>query len=454
MKNLLTTTTLAGLMSLCLPGCTSPVSKMPAPSPLPTIHIVFDSSGSMCGFLKGQDHGAAFLNLIKEADNLNLPGQPAKLFLLRQMTRDNPSPQKDIQPALPEFLTIATNSATARPQPQCTPFTGQDTNLDLMFDEKSTLINADTVILISDALLSEKNHDSFLSKMAAWVSRDAATPHIGMAIAPFSFGGRYYPIGDPNPSARKHGYALDNHKRPLVLFWFTREPRHLPHIQKLINALHKSQAKPGIVQHFLPEVTQGEKGFINHSDKLADILDHTNFIVKPTSHRSKREVNNIKSCFNSSVNNDRLLLIANRQCEGQPIFSGVTQFDVSFASKQQSGEYSLDSSGKMLLNKMQFRWQIGPQNIGKPEPFTITRKPALADLAKFADYSIDSDFCTNDEIKLIAGSENRCVQKLQNHTFHLETLTSKLAGFSRRYLQAKSTTRTTAPYQFEFQITK
>ncbi|MBK7768946.1 MAG: hypothetical protein IPI44_24760 [Sulfuritalea sp.] len=90
----------------------------------------------------------------------------------------------------------------------CQPFNGVASNVELIFSPNSPTQDAESVLLITDAQLVEKDREKFVQGFSTWM-RDAMAaggqPYAGVALVEAEFAGRYFPVsGSPVTSSGTH----------------------------------------------------------------------------------------------------------------------------------------------------------------------------------------------------------------------------------------------------------
>lgn len=398
----------------------------------PDVSIVFDGSGSMCGYFTPNDSNRVLLNLIQEAMIARGSSSSVEVFLLRQKVKNKVNPTVDIAPVSPNFQALAeVLDQQGRKANGCAPFDGLGSNLELIFDAQSVVKGSNTIILVTDGQLQEADRDIFLRGYEEWaksVAKEGKTPYAGYIVAQSNFEGGYYPIAEPDIKLKGSGYNLPKHNRPILLFWFAKDESALANVLNM--AKHFNNIKP-IVQHILPFAFSSNS--INKIDRfsssitLSQLLPDAGKLVTIQRYDTGRSEQVIRSCLTASIQTNELILQVKPTCiDNKPFWEGVTSIKYAIQAKQIAPNTRLNISGWTYnQNTKSFEKVINrsfkEEKLSFESGFLETNNRA-----NLANWSVSSDFCL-DALK----KNKECVDRLNGKTYQLEVLSQQLANRSQ-----------------------
>jgi len=435
---------------LCASAQTTNIPDKPKPQSLDGIHVVFDASESICGYFAGPQDKNPLLALIKTAVSGKNPSIGNEVFLLKQMVKSKPVASRDlvVAPANIQTLSLNIKSPPTQKGNSCQPFNGIDSNIELIFNDKSPTQDADAVLLVTDAQLVNTDRDEFVKGYAKWIETTLSAgkqPHSGVALVEVEFAGRYFPIANPKTS-----YLLETHNRPLMLFWFAKSDKHLKQIQSVVSSFAPAvleKNKDAFTQHFLPSSVLGLAGFQgqpNFNPSLSGLVKNMPVYVFQKYDTGRADLI-LSSCLHTSIVENNITITADNKCrDGKPLFEGVTEINLSF--KIDANPFfssAMKSTGKM--NEIKFT--LSRNLVGKTTPFELQH--TLTDNAgsklDLSIYSLNTDNCGD-------SSMSECRKKLAAKTYQLDVL---IAQMFQRQMQATSHVLdllNNAKYSMEFKM--
>ena len=400
--------------------------KVKAPA-LAGLHYVFDASESICGYLGGDSVKNPLLGQIKAAASGKNPGIGNRIYLLKQTVKSKPDAKRDMVEADADLLAQSINvkgGGTARGV-ACQPFNGVDSNIELIFSPDSPTQDAETVLLITDAQLLDKDRQKFVDEYAKWMRSTldkGGQPYAGVALVEAEFAGRYFPVSDPDAKRANAGYPLGTHNRPLMLFWFAKSDKHLAQIQAAVSSFAPAaleNSKDAFTQHLLPVPSLGMEGFQVKPDfnpPLSSLV-----LNKPKFEFQKYDKGRadiiLSSCLHSVVEKSRILFQADAKCkDGKPLFDGVVGINVTLpVASNKLFSTSMKTGGVPGL--VTFKLTI--QSFGQ-QPLELRHMPAPDNGTRvdLKGYSLNTDACTS--------ADEACTQKLAAKAYQLDILFAQL----------------------------
>lgn len=434
------------------------------PASLQGLHIVFDASESMCGYFAETDAKKRFLGAVKESVKLKDPGIGNRVYLLKQLSKSTTDVRRDIIEA-PANLQSASEvlAVTANKKgPACQPFNGVGSNLELIFDRAAPMRDAETIILVTDGQLAEKDRDKFVQGFHSWATEAQAagsTPYFGLALSETEFTGRYYPVGDPSIKKREAGYQLSTHNRPLMVFWFAKSDKHLQQVQGFLNAVAPEElekSKDAFVQHVLPIVATGRQLFTqkpSFAPPLSALIGS-----KPTFEFSRyandRTDSILAACLRSQVTDSQIQVQADNKCrDGKAIFEGVSAIVVSYPIAKSSHLVTKPKTSDAKEGVLSFR--LTPKSINGEQSFQLasTFIEGSSSRIDLKPYSIDSDYCVEAPGKSAKGADGpdeECTLKLAAKAYQLDVLVDQLVARQKRLVADALTPLNSKTYTLSF----
>ena len=137
---------------------------------VPDVSIVFDGSGSMCGYFTPNDSNRVLLNLIQEAMIARGSSSGVQVFSLRQKTKNQINAKVDLASVSPNFQAQAEilDQQGKKTANGCAPFDGIGSNLELIFNAQTGVSNSNAIVLITDAQMQDADRDVFLNGYEQW----------------------------------------------------------------------------------------------------------------------------------------------------------------------------------------------------------------------------------------------------------------------------------------------
>lgn len=404
----------------------------------PDVSIVFDGSGSMCGYFTPNDSNRVLLNLIQEAMIARGSSSGVQVFSLRQKTKNQVNAKVDLALVNANFQTQAEilDQQGKKTANGCAPFDGIGSNLELIFSPQTEVSNSNVIALITDAQLQDADRDLFLKGYEEWVKRsikEGKVPYAGYIVTQANFEGAYYSVAEPNPKLKAIGYNLAKHNRPLALFWLAKGEESLSAIYGLAKAF--SSGKP-IVQHLLP-FTQASslplKGAsFSSTMSLSQLLVDAGRISFIQRYDSDRSESVIRSCLKASIQNDMLLLQAKPSCaDNKPLWEGVTSIKYSIQAKSIAPNTQIVFDGWTYNSKSQ-SFELTLDRLFKESAIKVS--PTLLaqeSRVNLVNWSTTSDFCPEIDKKI-----KECLNQLQGKTYQLDILSQQLTNRAKPVSQA------------------
>ena len=400
----------------------------------PKLAIIFDGSGSMCGYFLPNDPARILQNLIKQAMILRNPSEGINVLSLRQKNDSKVSAQADLAPVAANFQAQAEvlSQLGKAGAGSCAPFDGRGSNLELIFDPQSGVLNSQAIVLVTDAQMKDKDRDTFLQGYDNWAMqtiKEGKVPYSGYVMAQSDFEGAYFSVAEPDRKIQASGYRLGLHKRPLALFWFAKGEEQLPAIATLATAFAKS--KP-VVQNLLPFVQSDALPLkIQHFSValgLDQLLINSGQLTQAQLFDSDRSKKALLSCVKPSILDDRKTLsiqVKNACADTRPLWDGLTslKYGVQLINQVPAVQYRMDGwdyNEKTHFHEMTIDRQL------KEISFTITPMLRPEDSrTSLVNWSVDSDFCPHHK------NAQGCLQLLNGKTYQLDVLSQHLARRSR-----------------------
>lgn len=229
--------TLVALLALPLAArAQDTAASAPPPAPPTGLHMVFDASASMCGYLRGAEakQTATMLTLIRFATTQRDTERNDRVVLIQQRG-DKPS-AADLIEAPPDFQALAAKGRTGT---GCAPFDGRDSNPVVAFETPPFAARPRSLILVSDMQFEERALVAFVDRFRQHArAQTGPEPYsVGFATLAAPFAGPYYAVNETNRELRRSGYALPPHNRPLHLLWFLVGTRDLDTGRRLFDEL-------------------------------------------------------------------------------------------------------------------------------------------------------------------------------------------------------------------------
>ena len=397
----------------------------------PDVSIVFDGSGSMCGYFTPNDSNRVLLNLIQEAMIARGSSSSVEVFSLRQKVKNKVNPKVDITPVSPNFQALAeVLDQQGRKANGCAPFDGLGSNLELIFDAQSAVKGSNAIILVTDGQLQEADRDIFLRGYEEWAksaAKEGKTPYAGYIVSQSNFEGGYYPVAEPDIKLKGSGYNLAKHNRPILLFWFAKDESSLASVLNMTK--HFNNTKP-IAQHILPFVFSSNS--INKIDRfsssitLSQLVSDAGKVVTIQRYDTGRSESIIRSCLKSSIQDNDLILQIKPTCaDNKTFWEGVTSIKYAIQAKQIAPNTRLDITG-WTYNKNTNSFEKLISRSFKEEKLSFVPRFLLANnRANLANWSVSSDFCP-DALK----KNKECVDRLNGKTYQLDILSQQLVNRS------------------------
>ena len=399
----------------------------------PDVSIVFDGSGSMCGYFTPNDSNRVLLNLIQEAMIARGSSSGVQVFSLRQKTKNQINAKVDLASVSPNFQAQAEilDQQGKKTANGCAPFDGIGSNLELIFNAQTGVSNSNAIVLITDAQMQDADRDVFLNGYEQWAKssiKEGKTPYAGYILAQVNFEGAYYSLAEPKEELKAKGYDLAKHNRPLALFWFAKGEEQLNTIYGLAKVFNNS--KP-VVQHLLPFVQASTLPLqaqpFSATPNLSQLLVDAGKITTIQRYDNDRSETIIRGCFKASIQNNLLSLQARPACaDNKPFWEGVNslKYGVQLKSLIPNVRYTLDGWTYNEKNKL---FELPLERKFKEKNFKIIANFSATDSrSSLANWSMGSDFCPN------ASKENKaCLAQLSGKTYQLDGLSQALVNRSK-----------------------
>lgn len=397
----------------------------------PDTSIVFDGSGSMCGYFTPQDNNRILLNLIQEAMIARGSSSSVAVFALRQKVKNKINSQIDLSPVEPNFQALAEVLDQQGRKNGCAPFDGLGSNIELIFDNQAAVKSSNLIVLVTDSQLQEADRDNFLRGYENWVNatiKEGKTPYTGYIVAQSSFEGGYYPIAEPDNKLKASGYQLVKHNRPILLFWFAKDEKKLNYVSNMVR--HFASLKP-IAQHILPftyvDNTLNKFEKFSNSMSLSQLLFDAGKITAIQRYDTDRSESVIRTCFKSSIQGNELILQVKPTCaDNKPFWEGVTSIKYEIKANQIAPNTKIDISD-WVYNAKNNSFEKVINRSFKEEKFIF--KPSLLTInnrANLENWSISSDFCPD-----INKKNKACIDRLNGKTYQLDILSQQLVNRSK-----------------------
>lgn len=387
-----------------------------------SVAIVFDGSASMCGYFLPNNKDRVLLNLIKQSMIIRNPKSGKNVLILGHQNKGKSNLKNGLIPVPAGFQAQAEVLAqSGKPlTSSCTPFDGESSQLDLVFDINLTPMQSDAFVLISDAQFIEEDRDKFLAGYEDWANKtikEKKTPYAGYIVAQVPFAGTYY-----SRAQKGTKYMLSTHSRPLALFWFARGEQELEKINSLLKVFGNSQK---VVQHLLPFTQIG--AYSSEIRPFSTVISLPQLLLNQkvtTIQRfaTDRSEQVIRSCLVSKIegNHREIELEVQKVCaDNRPFWDEVTSINyaVQLHDITPKIQYVLDG---WQYNTKTNSFEISINRSFKSKDFNIV--PSLPKVEKaqrtsLANWSVDSDFCP--QIK-------DCLSQLNGRTYQLDTLSQQL----------------------------
>lgn len=399
----------------------------------PDVSIVFDGSGSMCGYFTPNDNSRVLLNLIQEAMIARGSSSAIDVFSLRQKNKSQINVKVDLAPVSPNFQTQAEilDQQGKKTANGCAPFDGIGSNIELIFNSQSLVSQSNAIALITDAQLQDADRDVLLSGYEAWANqaiKEGKTPYAGYIVAQANFEGAYYSIAEPDAKLKASGYNLAKHSRPIALFWFAKDESSLATIYQLAKVFNNS--KP-VVQHLLPFIQVTNAPFKTTAfvakPTLADILVDAGKISTIQRYDNGRSESVIRSCVKASIEADTLLLKAKPSCaDNKPLWEGVNSLKYSVQLKSIAPNTQTILDGWTYKPKSQ-TFEIQLDRMFKEGTLKVMPKLSTTDSrSSLMNWSTTSDFCPQ-----INKKPKECLTQLFGKTYQLDVLSQQLTNRSK-----------------------
>lgn len=403
----------------------------------PDVSIVFDGSGSMCGYFTPNNNDRILLNLIQEAMIARGSSSAVDVFALRQKNKSQVSAKTDLLPVSANFQAQAEvlDQQGKKGASDCMPFDGVGSNVELIFNAQTEVSRSNVIALITDAQLQEVDRDVFLRGYEEWANRvikEGKTPYAGYIMAQANFEGAYYSIAEPDAKLKAAGYLLPKHSRPIALFWFAKGAASLKTVYSLANAFNNS--KP-VIQQVLPFVQAMAPPFkateFNTNMTLPQLLADAGKISAIQRYDTDRSENVIRGCLKPVLQADSLLLQVKPLCaDNKPIWEGVKTLTYSIQTKPVAASMQTVLDG-WTYNSRSLRYEWSLERLFKEGTFKVTLIDAPQDnRTSLLNWSVASDFCPN-----VSKKNQECLGQLAGKTYQLDILSQQLTNRSKSLSQ-------------------
>jgi len=414
------------------------------------IHFVFDASGSMCGYLKGNDEHRALLTLIRFAGGLRDVEQNRRVVLIRQKQRQA-SDGGLVEAAAEELQALA---AAGPSSSVCAPLDGSFSNVAKIFDKPRFAPQPRSFVLVSDMVLKEGELTEFVDRFRQWArSIGVDQPHsVGLLSLGVNAAGRYYPVTDKANEAR--GYALPAYIRPLHLLWFAVGDADQRVVRDMLKQLGvQGGARPANWLYglqLLPQVSEDPQRWLIPSPPLqaAVLFDapQAQVVVRPGSERDRRI---LQSCAQPRFNGQELLINGGSCRDEKLLFDASvdhvrvvlplrTGHGLRLVEEPPLGTVATDDSGTVTLT-------VQRRTISDQYRFVIVPTPAALTDAELSKRSADTDTCPPTAARGAAAQAQwteACVRLLEGKTYRYDALVRQLASRAEDVLRERYGTRT------------
>lgn len=395
------------------------------------VSIVFDGSGSMCGYFIPQDNNRILLNLIQEAMIARGSSSSVQVFALRQKAKNKINVQVDLAPVEPNFQALAEVLDQQGPKSGCSPFNGLGSNIELIFDPQAAVKNSNLTILVTDSQLQEADRDNFLSGYENWVNstiKEGKVPYVGYIVAQSSFEGNYYPIAEPDTKLKASGYQLPKHNRPILLFWFAKDEKYLTYVLNM--GKYFTNIRP-IVQHILPFTYSAN--MLNKFDKfssgiaLSQLLSDAGKMTTIQRYDTDRSESVIRSCLKSSIQGSELVLQVKPTCaDNKPFWEGVTSIKYEVKANQIAPNTKLNILDWIYNPKTNSFEKIINRSFKEEKLNFLPSIVSVNNRASLANWSLSSDYCLD-----VSKKNKSCIDMLNGKTYQLDILSQQLVNRSQ-----------------------
>jgi hypothetical protein len=441
------------VLALALVLVAAPVAAQKHAASQNPLAVVFDASESACGYFSPTDPDKVFLALINASLGMIDPVTGNNVYLLQQNS-EKQRPAKEIVVAPEDLRRTAELKYEGEPRRGggCSPFNGYYSRLDAVLAPESPVYFADTIVLVTDAELTEKERAALQGAYSDWANQvysGGQTPYAGFAFGQLRYSGRYFPTGQHE---QKGGYEVNPHNRPLFIFWFARSATHLKEVQTLVTTVLGKSAEPGMqVQHLLPVLSTGV-GLFKTPAQLAPPLNTLLASSKPllfNKYDPGRANESLKHCLHASINEQGLQLLAQKVCDdGKPLFEGVTsiRYEVDFAQVPYlTVADAADPNGASLS------WTLTPKDLGTQREFRLQSRFDERTL-NLDGISKGVDNCAQFAKKSIPHGEavEACTASLEGKTFQVDSLVGPMVISSRHVMAGALDPLNARRYQLGF----
>ncbi|MBK7677431.1 MAG: hypothetical protein IPJ27_23270 [Candidatus Accumulibacter sp.] len=205
------------------------------------VSVVLDASVSMCGYWQNeaeqQSGRTAYTALLDALTTTLFSHQNSRVFEHAMESRTDAAARTG-RGSLREYLRVD----------KC-PFKGRYTDLSRVLNDER-IMSAETVLLITDAILTDNERRSLANSYSRWISdfqkprrsvADAASGVIGIRS---DFNGRYYRETEAGTTAQG-SFDLVRFSRPFYVFWWSKGPSHTSVVSKLWEAAQATTSVRG-----------------------------------------------------------------------------------------------------------------------------------------------------------------------------------------------------------------
>lgn len=414
------------------------------PAPESGLNIVLDASESMCGYFSQEDANRTIQSIVGKAVGFTDRAAGDRFYLLKQASKKTIDPTSDLVEARSTIKADAQHISHVpnRQGAGCSPFNGVGSDIASIFEPKSPVRSAHSLVLVTDAQLSGDERERFVEGFTNWAlagKQAGESLRAGFAYAEVPFEGRYFPVSDPESKRREAGYSIGKHERPLFIFWFAHSDKRLKEIKEFVDTIAtpelQKRGKAGI-QHLLPILATGNEPFVRNwtpTPDLGKLLDSSATLTFPDG--TKRNKAMLAQCLKVLINPRDITVQASKPCpDDKQLFDGVASADLHVkmrANDQLKTEIARTGEG----GGGDVLWKLTPKTIARASSFqlnTVLREGGSSVLS-LRDQSMDSDFCKG--LGATAGKEaaiEACLARLQGRTFQVDLLAEQLLNRQKR----------------------
>lgn len=387
------------------------------------LHFIFDGSASMCGYLRAADPNRVLLTLMRRASELKDSERNNRVFLIKQQGQ-TPSAARDIIEAPPNFQSLAASASGVAPI-SCEPFTGSDSNMDLLFAEMPN--PARSYVLISDMQLDERALESFVDQFRKWVRNSPKNDFSTVGIASFSapFVGTYY------PTVIKGHYAnLPQFQRPLHVIWFLNGADDNEALRSLFQDLGVGRSGSMLYGlQVLPYESENSATWFKTPTPMGRI---DNFFSQPAISFEviNRNETILSNCIQARLNGNTLKIEAEPRCQDRkPIFDGVDAITLNLTLVPGNGIAVEVPQSVIRFNAAKLTLNLRRDTARQFDvPITLKRNAQTLNATKYEALNLDSDECQVGRRKVESSWEAECARRLTNKTYRYSALIRKMSA--------------------------